>query len=298
MSDAPALPPALPGENTSLPTEAAGAVSLYRGGPADGAPVVLVHSVNAAASAYEMRPIYEGLVGRRAVHALDLPGFGRSERGRRPYTPRLMTDALHAVVRDVRARHDGAPVDAAALSLSCEFLARAANERPEAFRSLALISPTGLEGGKRRDGPEGSHLGKRWVHETVTCPLWDDLLFGLLTRPRVVRYFLRRTFGREAVDEGLWDYCVRSARQPGAKHAPFSFLSGYLFSGDATRLYERLEHPTWLSHGVRGDFVDYRGADALRERSHWRSSVFDTGALPHFEVPDAFVQEYEAFLAG
>ena len=45
-----------------------------------GPPVLLVHSVNAAASAAEMAALAENLAADRRVWNLDLPGFGLSER--------------------------------------------------------------------------------------------------------------------------------------------------------------------------------------------------------------------------
>jgi hypothetical protein len=110
-------------------------------------------------------------------------------------------------------------------------------------------------------------------------------------------HFLARTFGRPEIDPDLWAYAILTAGQPGAEHAPLWFLSGHLFSTDATQLYEALPGRVWLSHGVRGDFVDYRGADAVLERRRgWSRDIFDTGALPHFELPDAFAAAYLAFL--
>lgn len=299
----PALRPPLPGDAFELHDARAGRLQLYAASPPAAArraatPLLLVHSVNAAASAYEIRPLYERFASERPTYALDLPGFGRSDRSARRYTPRLMTDAILAAVAHVRSRHAGAPIDALALSLSTEFLARAAHEAPAAFRSLALVSPTGLAKGKRRDGPPGSTLGMEWLHTVLTVSLWRRALFGLLTRPGVVRYFLKRTFGSSRIDEGLWAYAVETARPIGAEHAPLCFLSGHLFSGDATLLYERLALPVWISHGVRGDFVDYGGVDALLERQEgWTRDVFPTGALPYFEVPEPFAAAYTEFVA-
>lgn len=258
--------------------------------------MLLVHSINAAASAHEVRPVYERLAATRPIHALDLPGFGRSDRSPRRYVPRLMTDAIHAAVEHVRRLHGGAPVDALAVSLSCELLARAAVEAPASFRSLALVSPTGLTG-RRMDGPPEATLGRDGVQAFLARPWVGRRAFGWLTRPGVVRYFLQRTFGRKAIDEGLWAYAVETAHQPGAEHAPLYFLSGHLFSRDATLLYERLAGPVWISHGVRGDFVRYDGVDPLLQREGIHRTIFETGALPYFEEPDEFMAAYEAFLA-
>jgi len=54
----------------------------------------------------------------------------------------------------------------------------------------------------------------------------------------------------------------------------------------------------WMSHGVRGDFVDYSNKTQVADRANWTIQVFRTGAMPHFEAKDAFVQAYDAFLAG
>ncbi len=76
MTDFPVLPPALSGERRVI-RGSAGPLSYYARGA--GKPVLLIHSINAAASAYEMRPIYERIVDAR-VFAPDLPGFGFSDR--------------------------------------------------------------------------------------------------------------------------------------------------------------------------------------------------------------------------
>jgi pimeloyl-ACP methyl ester carboxylesterase len=297
-----ALPPAVSGELIQT-TGPAGRVAVYVAG--SGPPLLLVHSVNAAASAAEVRPLHEHFCASRTVCSVDLPGFGASERSDRVYSPRLMTDALLQVLAALAARgHLGAggaggaggPVDALAVSTGCEFLARAAAEEPGLFRRLALVSPTGLRGEVPRRGPPGATRGLPWLHRALRGPGWGGALYRGLTRPAVIRYFLRRTWGARDVDEALWAYDVLTARLPGAEYAPLYFLSAGLFSADILSIYEALSQPVWLSHGVRGDFTDYRGRRFLEGRSNWRFSVYSTGALPHFEVTESFCADLEAFL--
>jgi pimeloyl-ACP methyl ester carboxylesterase len=292
------LPAPLEGDNFSLDDPRAGKVRVYVAGPPGAArpPLLLIHSVNAAASAFEVRPLFEHYRSYRMTYALDLPGFGLSDRAPRLYDPRLMTDAVEAVVREIRRLHGPRPIDALALSLSSEFLARATTEAPAEFRSLAFVSPTGFNGKQLRKGPPGSTRAVPGLHAVLNVPLWRDGLYRLLTQPSVVRYFLERTWGSREIDEAMWVYDVLTARQPGAMNAPLYFLAGYLFSDDVGRLYEELRVPIWMCHGVRGDFVDYRGAEAMRERPNWRFTVFETGALPHFEEPEAFLRAYDSFL--
>ncbi|MEL6063116.1 MULTISPECIES: alpha/beta fold hydrolase [unclassified Methylobacterium] len=292
------LPPALPGRRERIATRRAGELSFYASAGPAGVPLLLIHSINAAANAYEVRPLYLHFRTSRPVYALDLPGFGFSERSRRRYTPRLMVEAIHAIVEEIRRRHGAVPIDAMALSLSASFLARASLERSDAYRSLALISPTGFDGQLSGDGPPDGHRGRDWLLQLLDRPPFGRPLFdALVTRPSM-RFFLQKTFGSPAIDEGLLAYDHASAHQPGAEHAPWCFISGHLFPTDATRLYERLRLPVWMLHGVRGDFVDYRHVPRVAGRPNWRVETLPTGAFPHFERPGTVTTAYEAFLAS
>lgn len=297
----PPLPPALGGTCFELNDPRTGRITGYgklpEGGAASGPPLLLVHSISAASTAFDLHTVYDHYGKTRPTYAFDMPGFGRSDRGPGPYTPRLMTDAVHVMTAEIRRRHEGMAIDVLGLSLSSEFAARAANEDAAAYRSVALVSPTGFTGTRRRTGPPGSTRAVPGLHAIVSCSLWADALFDFLTRPNIVRYYLTKTWGSPHIDEALWAYDVLTARQPGAKHAPLYFLSAHLFSNDVNTLYDKLEMPVWMAHGIRGDFVDYRGAEAMKSRPNWSFEVFPTGALPHLEIPHAFIAAYDEFLA-
>ncbi len=299
----PPLTAALRGERIALDSRA-GRLSCYVAGPeslegnAAPAPLLLIHSINASGSAYEVKPVFEHFAASRTVYALDLPGFGFSDRSERPYLPRLMTDALLDMVAEIRRRHGEVAIDAMALSLSSEYLARAAQESPSWFRTVALVSPTGFNRIAPRNAAPGTTRGIPWLYRLLTFPLWKLALFRLLTRPGVIRYFLERTWGSQAIDEGLWAYDVLTTRQPGAANAPFYFLGAYLFSADISTVYHALQMPVWMVHGVRGDFVDYRYKAALAAAPNWRFCILQTGALPYFEDAAGFFREYEEFLSA
>ena len=117
-----------------------------------------------------------------------------------------------------------------------------------------------------------------------------------LTRPGVIRYFLKRARGSKAIDEKRWAYDVRTTRYPGAKFAPLHFLSAHLFSADIHTAYKSLNMPIWMSHGARGDFTDYRGKFIVEKKPNWFFSIFNVGALPYFEVETAFNGAFDTFL--
>jgi len=253
-----------------------------------------VHSVNAAGSAFEVEPIFKHYRRLRPVYAIDLPGFGKSDRSNRSYSFRVMTDAVLAALGEIRRRHKE-PADAIALSLSCEFLARAAIESSELLRTLGLISPTGFEGKARDD--EGGTRGQKWLHRTLNFPLWSSGLFNSLTTKVVIRKFLQKTWGSKNIDEPLLEYDYHTTHQTGAEHAPYYFVSGFLFSRDILNVYQALEHPNWMVHGTRGNFVDYHHASRVKGRTNWTFDIFDTGAFPHFKDLVSLAVSYESFLS-
>lgn len=290
------VPAAVSGERFEFASQA-GRLSVYIAG--QGPPLLLIHSINASASAAEMRPLHEHYRATRTVFSVDLPGYGFSERSDRNYTPRLMTDAVHAVTEQVRARCGPAPIDALALSLSSEYLARAAAEAPGGYRSVALVSPTGFMGLRQWRGAPGTTRGLPWLYKALRGPGagWGGALFRTLTKPGVIRYFLQRTWGSKGIDEALWAYDVLTTQAAGAEHVPLHFLAANLFSADIHSVYERLQMPVWMSHGVRGDFTDYRGKVIVEACPNWQFTVFPTGALPYFEIPKDFCNAYDRFLA-
>lgn len=284
------------GECVILPTSV-GPLAIYVAG--SGPPLLLIHSINASASAAEVRPLHEHYRATRTVFSIDLPGYGFSDRSDRVYSIRLMTDAIHAAVAFIRERVGAIPIDALAVSLSCEYLARAAVESPDAFGRLALVSPTGFNGSTQRQAAAGKSREVRGMLRILRGPGWGGALFRGLTRPSVIRYFLERTWGSKNIDETLWRYDILTTRVAGAEHAPLYFLSAALFSADIHTIYEALSMPVWMSHGDRGDFTDYRGKTIIEHRQNWHiTPLSSVGALPYFEKPQEFFKLFDTFLAA
>jgi pimeloyl-ACP methyl ester carboxylesterase len=289
------LPPAVSGERREIDRRA-GRLSYYAAGR--GAPALLVHSVNAAASVYEVRPVFEHLKQSRRVYAVDLPGFGFSDRSERRYDVPLYLAAVRDMLDEIGAECGDAPVDALALSLGSEFVARVAAEAPGRFRTLALVTPTGFSRTYAGlTGPDGATREIPGFYGFFTFPLWTRGFYGLLTSRRSIRYFLERTYGSKRIDEGMLDYDYMATHQPGARHAPYAFVSGRLFSRDIRAVYERLALPVWVPHATRGDFKDFSQKGWAEAKGNWRFQPYDGGALPHFEHTAQFLADYERFLA-
>lgn len=281
------LPDALDAPRARLVSSGLPELNYYLDGPENGEPLLLLHSINAAPSAFEMKPLFDHYRATRRVYALELPGFGFSERSNRVYSPELYADVIRAFLEQVV----GAPADIVAYSLSSEFAARAALLAPTTVRRLVLLSPTGFS--KRR--LPSAETGKR-LHRVFSLPGFGQALYALVTTRPSVRYFMKLSFVTTPPKE-LIDYAYATAHQPGARFAPFYFLSGQLFTQDPVELlYAKLEQQVLVIHD-RDANVSFESLPALADRkSNWQvTRVEPTLGMPQWEQPQKTIAAIDAF---
>jgi pimeloyl-ACP methyl ester carboxylesterase len=281
------LPPALDAERNVFTSEKSGGISYYLDRSQSGRPLVLLHSINAAASAMEMSPLFAHYRNTRPVYAVDLPGFGFSERSNRRYSPELYTFAIV----DFLTTQVEEPADVVALSLTGEFAAHAILINPDSFHSLTLISPTGLS---RPDSDKGDINNRS--HALLSFALWERPLYDLIATRRSIKKFLDMSFFDSAPPE-LVDYAYLTSHQPGAQHAPLYFLSGSLFTPAVhVKMYEKVETPTLVLYD-RDPFSGFELLpDLVARNERWTAvRVPNTCGLPHWDQPSRTFDELDAF---
>lgn len=274
------------GENSCL-------LSYYADTSAGGRPLVLLHSINAAGSGYEVRPIFEQYRGTRPVYALDLPGFGLSERSNREYSITLYVNAIVDFLRYL----DSDAADVVALSLTSEFAARAALLHPELFHSLTLVSPTGFTQRENRNAMQQTENNgtSDGLYRAFSHPLWSQAFYDLLVTKPSIRFFLGQSFAG-SMDDGLAEYAYLTTHQPGARFAPLYFVSGKLFSWD---ILDEVYRKLMLSVLVLYDTDPNISFDRLPEmvnHDNWRlRRIPGTRGLPHFERMDKVAEALDEF---
>jgi pimeloyl-ACP methyl ester carboxylesterase len=253
----------------------------------DGPPLVLVHGVHAAASSVEMDAIFEPLAHGQMVYALDLLGFGKSQRPAIAYTADLYVDLL----ADFLTEEVGRPAVVLGSSLGAAYAVAVAARRPDLVERLVLISPTG----RTQMGRVGSAFGA-----LLGLPLVGQSTFNtLVSRPSIRRYLSRVYADSFRVDDALVSQHWAISHQPNARFAPAAFVGG------------RLDLPLESSEGrvhapilvLRGDHpgLGAQASDGVLRAFGVQVEtrvIAGTGQLPHQEVPDEVVQAIEAWLAS
>jgi len=282
------LPNALATTRSSYRAASGEHVAYYQDDTGSGRPLVLIHSINAACSSFEVKPFFEHYRGKRPVYSLDLPGFGHSSRPKSGYSPAFYAETIADFLRQVV----GQPADLLALSLSAEFAARAALNAPEQVASLVMISPTGFG----RQSLPGTRTA-RFIRAFLGLPLLGQGLFRLVSSRPSIRYFLGRSLTTD-VPSDVIDYAYATSHQPGARHAPLTFLSTQLFTANAVAaLYDRLTDLPVLAIADRDPYVTFEHLpELLARRPNWRSvSLAPNLGLPHWERPEETMKALDDF---
>ncbi len=241
----------------------------------------------------EIAPLASRLAEHRRVVLVDWLGFGTSDRPEAPYGWALYREQLE-LIRKAALQPDETSIEVVALSLPGQYVVVAAVEHPERFGRIVLISPTGF-GRFKGDAGRRSRIVYRLLRNTGI----GRLLFAVLARRRVIRWFLGQTFADpERIPREYERYCWLTCQQPGAFRAPLAFVSGLLNDPRAESAYERLANPTMLVFGDRPHFTDAGAAEALvAANTHLRTVTIErAGDLPQLEQPDATADVVERFL--
>lgn len=238
------------------------------------------HGIHAAASSDEFAPIFEDLADHYHVVAVDLPGFGRSDRPPLVYSADLYTEFIREFATDVLAEPT-----VLASSLTGSFALSAAEDGR--FERLVLVCPTA------DTGPE-----RPWLRTLVRSPLVGTTLFDLLASRPLLRYFLRREgyYDPDSIRPEEVEYAWAATHQPGARFAPASFISGSLDPDfDLATELAACPVPVTLLWGREAEIVPLREGRRLAEVAGSELAVVDyTTLLPHAERP----AEVAAYLAG
>lgn len=256
---------------------------------AEGRPLLFVHSINAAPSAIDLKPLFQHFRSYRSVYAPDLPGFGRSTRHVGMMTASEFAKNISSIIDQISPSE---PPDVIALSLGCEFVARAVVECGTSVRSLTFISPTGFS--RRQPPPLQAQKRLRRLFDFAG---FGRGAFKLLRLERSIRYFYGMNFSGSVPSE-LVAYALKTTRQPAAHEMPLQFLSMSLFTPNAVgSLYEKLDVPVLVLFDEDPN-VTFELFEQFEDSPIWQfKRIAPSLGMPQWEHPEKTVAAIESFFA-
>ena len=249
-----------------------------------GEAIVFVHAIHAAAWSAEWRHTVPALEEHRCF-ALDLLGFGASDRPPVHYTAPLYLQLLHDFLVEVV----GEPALLVGSSLGGTYSIAIAADHPELVRGVVAVGPAGVS---RLYKLGGAPFGV--LENTFRTPVVGAALFKALVSRPCIRWFLKDIyyFGLDADAEALY---WQSANQPNARFAPAAFVGMHL-NWDIRSRITQVTCPMLIAWGTQASQTPFREARQVQLLvPHAEFVAFECGDLPHEELPQQFAAMLHAF---
>jgi pimeloyl-ACP methyl ester carboxylesterase len=222
------------------------------------------------------RWVFDALAKEHTVLAVDLPGFGGSDKPAGPYTVQAMVARLQALID----RWTTGPLILVGHSMGGALAAALALEAPERIVALVLIAPAGLDRGLSRIGDlgEGGRTAIGWWESlrAFITPLHDP------------------TWLAEPEPMASYDPTADPAYRASATRVLEEFEFDGMDSG-----FARLDRPVLLIWGRNDPVIPYSTAARLAELLPCRRlETLNTLHRPQVERPDTVTRLLRAFLAA
>jgi pimeloyl-ACP methyl ester carboxylesterase len=248
-----------------------------------GPPLVFIHGVGAGSSSFMWRKNFDELAKSFHVYALDLLGFGFSDK---PSNASYSADLYVELITDFLREVSGYPAHVLASSLGAAYAIRVADEHPELVKAMILSGPTGSDTLSRRPGMAGAAF-----YGLLQSPVLGTSFYNVMASERSIRDYARDNlfYDHRRVTDRLVANLYASSHQPGAQHAIAAFLSGYL-NTDTRAPFARLTQPTVLVCGKQDTTTPVEHAYSLVQSNPLaRVEVFDyCRMMPEQEMPEKF----------
>ena len=254
-----------------------------------GSPLLFLHGIYVGASSYEWAKVYPHFAASHQVVALDLLGFGESER---PDVAWSATDHVQTLTELIRAKFGGERVSIVASGMSAGFASVLAAQHPDLVLRLFLFMPVGrAEVGRERLSARTTILSR--------IPFANRAFYRRYLSTRIhIRSWLR-TVGfadPEKVTDETIEVVTNCAQQFGADRAVLQWIVGR-FDLDLEASLGQVTQPVTLFWGDKSGNLET--GHRLRALGKQCSLVVIPNArlLPSLELPaettDALAREVD-----
>ena len=250
----------------------------------DPTPLVFLHSLGGGSSAFEWSKVYPAFAATHRLFAPDLIGWGQSTHPARNYRVEDYFDMITQLLEEVV----GSPAMAIATSLTAGVIIRLAILRPDLFKGLFLVSPSG-----------NSDFGRDYKASLpallASTPGIDRLIYQVgAANELAVQSFLTNFLFADAnrITPDIVQAYLAGTQQPNADYTALASLTGDI-SFDLSRYIRQLQVPTAFVLGQKSRFL---APGVIKRLASLNPSAItqvweipDSGVLPHLEHPAVII---------
>ncbi len=252
----------------------------------DRPPILFIHGFGASTVHWKKNMV--SLQAETEVWAMDLLGFGRSEKAIAPYSGQFWSQQIHGFIQDVI----GAPVVLVGNSIGGYATLCTAADYPESVHSAVLLNSAGPFSGERSQSSLSINPLMRTLQhlrQDTFRQAWVHLLVFLSMRRRST---IRKTLSKVYFDAStITDELVEAIYQPAWERGAFGAFSA-MFSSPSGEpidtLLNRMHCPLLLLWGAKDPWSRTEARSLLFRRFYPELTEYflEAGHCPHDEVPE------------
>ena len=266
-------------------------IHVYYEKKGSGSPVVLLHALHPAGSAFEWKRIADQLAENHTVYIPDLPGCGRSDKPHAFFTNFYFVQLINDFIKAMSIEH----CTLIGSNLSAGVCIMCLSYNPELADRIILVNPPSVS--KLAEAPD---FISKIKHRALSMPLVGKFIYNILaSRPQIDLYFSERYFYNPFHDtEEIIDTYFESALLGDGNGCYFAAcLLGNYMNIDIRHALEGLKVPLKLIEGGATE----GGEKTIEEWSALKPDIVvttipHTRQLPMLEEPEKTLFEITSFI--
>lgn len=256
-----------------------------------GTPLLLIHDLTPGSSSYEFHKVIAELSKTNEVYALDLLGYGLSDKPAMTYTNYLYVQLIVDFIKNVIGRKSAIVSTGA----SCATAIMACHNDPEAIKSLYLINPENL-----------SKLNLSPTHNTkllklmIELPILGTFIYNMFTTKETFLKTFREEYfydNNAVTDEIISAYAESSHTSDSNVKYTFSSYIGRYMNANIVHALKEINHSIYILYGKGQNTIE----EIVENYTSYNSSIESIGIestahLPHLEQPEEFINQLSIFM--
>lgn len=257
----------------------------------NGYPLLLIHDLTIGSSLYEFSKIIDKLSINHKVYAIDLLGYGLSDKPCITYTNYLYVQLVIDFIKNVI----GKKTDIIATGDSTQIAVMACHNDPEAINKMIFINPQNLYDTNKIPSKQ-----TKLLHLLIETPILGTFLYNILSTRTYIETIFRQEYLYSLInleEQDVLSY-TKAAHLPdySSKHAFASYISKYMNTNIIHALKE-INHGMYIIGGQEETDIE----TIIENYTYYNNSIESelipyTRHLPHMETPDEIIPYINMFL--
>ncbi len=257
----------------------------------NGSPLLFLHDLTAGSSVYEFHKIIENLSINHEVYAIDLLGYGLSDKPCITYTNYLYVQLIIDFIKNVI----GKKTSLVATGDSAQIAVMACHNDPEAIYKMIFINPQSLYESNQIPSEQ-----TKFLKLLLEIPVLGTFIYNLLTnKSSIERIFQQNYFYNTAnIRQQDIESYLEAAHFPNhsSKYAFANYISKYMNTNIVHALKE-INHSIYIIGGKEENDID----TTIENYTYYNNSIETVYIpcakhLPHLELPEEVSSYIQVFL--